>query len=141
MLYIENFTTYEPTKTLKTKLKEISKALSKKDVELYFFDNLKMHEANLEYRNINKTTDVLSFPVEQFPKSPLGSILINIDLAQDVSTNLNHDINDEISLLFIHGFLHLLGYDHENDDGQMQEEEEKLIKKFNLPDNLIKRNS
>ena len=52
-----------------------------------------------------------------------------------------HTFNEEFSLLFIHGILHLLGYDHEVDNGEHRAKEEELIKEFNLPDSLIIRNS
>ena len=53
----------------------------------------------------------------------------------------NHSINDEFTLLFIHGLLHLLGFDHEVDEGEHRSKEEELIKQFNLPNSLIVRNS
>jgi len=52
---------------------------------------------------------------------------------------LGHSYNDEVTLLFIHGLLHLLGFDHEVDNGQMREEERKLIEYFSLPKSLILR--
>ncbi len=50
-----------------------------------------------------------------------------------------HSTDDEVALLFIHGILHLLGYDHEADSGEMRDMERELIEKFNLPDSLIVR--
>jgi probable rRNA maturation factor len=83
---------------------------------------------------------VLSFPLEEMPHLPLGSIVISIDRAKEVSSRLSHDCDDEVALLFIHGLLHLLGYDHESDEGQMREKEASLIKEFDLPNSLILRN-
>jgi len=109
----------------------------KKDIELLIVDNKTISEINLEYRGINKATDVLSFPLEDISHMPLGSIIISIEKAKEVASNLGHSIENEISLLFIHGLLHLLGYDHEVDNGEMRKKEREIIEKFNLPDSLI----
>ncbi len=123
------------------KLDKIAKYLSCRDIELIFCNTKKMQKLNYEFRGIDKATDVLSFPLKSMPNTPLGSIVICIDIARQKADELNHNLEDEIALLFIHGFLHLLGYDHENDSGAMRQEEEKLIKKFNLPTSLIIRNN
>ena len=122
-------------------LNKILDSLTKLDLELLFVDSLQMKEINKNTRNIDKTTDVLSFPYDNsfFNQFFLGSIVINIDLAKEKSIELKHSLEDEISLLFIHGLLHLLGYDHEIDNGQMRNKEEELIKAFNLPKSLIVR--
>ena len=122
-------------------LNKILDSLSTLDLELLFVDSLQMKEINKNTRNIDKTTDVLSFPHDNtfFNHSFLGSIVINMDLAKEKSIELKHSLEDEISLLFIHGLLHLLGYDHEVDSGQMRKKEEELIKEFNLPKSLIVR--
>ncbi|MEO1953860.1 MAG: rRNA maturation RNase YbeY, partial [Campylobacterales bacterium] len=78
-----------------------------------------------------------TFPYEEMPMIPLGSIVISKDHIEQKAKELNHSLDDELYLLFIHGLLHLLGYDHEVDNGEMREEEEKLIHKFNLPKSLI----
>ncbi len=87
-------------------------------------------------------TDVLSFPLEfDMPNMPLGSIVISNEFVQEKAKEYNHSIQDEFTLLFIHGLLHLLGYDHEIDNGEHRLKEEELIKKYNLPNSLIVRNS
>ena len=73
------------------------------------------------------------------PMSPLGSIVIAQGFVESKAKELGHTQKDECTLLFIHGLLHLLGFDHEVDSGAMREEEKKLIKKFNLPKSLIVR--
>ena len=88
---------------------------------------------------MNKPTDVLSFPSDPFPGAPLGSIVISVDKVASVAQELGHSENDELSLLFIHGLLHLLGFDHEIDSGEMRAKEVELIEKFNLPKSLIVR--
>ncbi len=111
-----------------------------RDIELLIVNNNTIKSLNQEYRGIDKETDVLSFPLEGIGDLPLGSIVISIDKAKEISTKLGHNIDDELALLFIHGLLHLLGYDHEVDNGEMRDEEERVIKEFNLPLSLIVRN-
>ena len=62
-------------------LEKICKEHTSKEVELLIIDGKSMHELNLEHRGMDKTTDVLSFPVDDFPHAPLGSIVINYELA------------------------------------------------------------
>jgi probable rRNA maturation factor len=83
---------------------------------------------------------VLSFPLEDVPHMPLGTIVISVDKVKEKALELGHSEEDEFTLLFIHGLLHLLGYDHEVDDGEMRLKEKEIIKTFNLPDSLILRN-
>jgi probable rRNA maturation factor len=120
-------------------LKDIKEFLTSKEVELIFMSDDDIAEINSEFREKNSPTDVLSFPLEEMPNSPLGTIVISIDKAKNKAEELGHSVDDEISLLFIHGLLHLLGYDHEDDDGQMREKEREIIKEFDLPDSLIVR--
>jgi len=134
MLLVQNDEKFEFDKSL---LENIAKKLSDKDIELVIINDKDMRELNLKARGVDKSTDVLSFPLEEIKHAPLGSIVINKDKVIDVSNNLDHTIEAEISLLFIHGLLHLLGYDHENDDGEMRKKEEDMIKDFNLPQSLI----
>ena len=112
---------------------------TQKEVELVFINSADMHALNLEHRGVDKTTDVLSFPIDDFPHAPLGSIVINYEYAKEKALELGHSHEDEITLLFIHGMLHLLGYDHEVDQGEMREKEKALIKQYALPKSLIVR--
>ena len=123
-------------------LNKIVEELTLKDIELILVKNDEIQNLNKEHRNIDKATDVLSFPLEyDLPNMPLGSIVISVDFVEDKAKEFNHSFNDELTLLFIHGLLHLLGFDHEVDDGEHRAKEEELIKKYNLPDSLIVRNS
>ena len=123
-------------------LENIANTLTKKDIELMVVNNEEMRLLNKEHRNIDKATDVLSFPMDfDFPNMPLGSIVVSTDFVEEKSKEYGHTFNEEFSLLFIHGILHLLGYDHEVDNGEHRNKEEELIKEFNLPDSLIIRNS
>jgi probable rRNA maturation factor len=119
------------------KIIPIYENLTDKDIELILTDNNEIQILNKEHRQIDKPTDVLSFPLENIPGMPLGSIVISIDKAKEGAENFGHSIDEEITLLFIHGLLHLLGYDHEIDNGEMREKEAEIIKKFNLPESLI----
>lgn len=123
-------------------LETIVNELTSKDIELILTRNNEIQELNKEHRDIDKATDVLSFPLEfDMPNMPLGSVVISIDFVEEKAKELNHSFEDELKLLFIHGLLHLLGFDHEVDSGEHRKKEEDLIKKYNLPNSLIIRNS
>ncbi len=136
MIDIDNKTSLEVNKQF---LQKIVASVTKKEIELVITSNDEIQKINKEYRNIDKPTDVLSFPYEEMPMSPLGSIVISQDFVISKSEELGHTQEDEFTLLFIHGLLHLLGYDHEIDNGQMRQEEEKLILQLKLPRSLIVR--
>jgi len=121
---------------------ELLESISKTDreIELVMVDDTTMQRINLRQRGVDKTTDVLSFPLNSFAHVPLGSIVINSDLAKLEAKKQKHTLKDEIALMFIHGLLHLKGLDHESDEGKMRDEEERLIGEFNLPKSLITRN-
>ena len=122
-------------------LEQIADFLAAGDVELVFVSDDEMREINREQRGINKATDVLSFPYEQVSGGLMGSVVISTDTASRVAGELGHSIECEIALLFLHGVLHILGYDHEIDNGQMRQKEKEVIEHFSLPDSLIIRNS
>lgn len=114
--------------------------LKDKECELLLVDNEKIQAINLEFREINQPTDVLSFPLDSKFSSLLGSVVISVEYAKNVAENLGHSLNEEIALLFIHGVLHLLGFDHENDEGEHRQKEVEFVEKFCLPKSLIVRN-
>jgi len=122
-----------------TLLETIAKSLTSKEIELMVCDADTIQDINADTRNIDKATDVLSFPYEAMPMAPLGSIVICEDIVTSVASGLNHSDDDERALLFIHGMLHILGFDHECDNGEMREKEEALINQFGLPKSLIVR--
>ncbi len=105
------------------------------EISLSIVDNDEIKELNFNYRNINKETDVLSFPLlDNFENVPnnllhplaLGDIIISIDKAISQAKDYGHCLERELCFLTVHSMLHLLGYDH------MTEEEEKvMIKKQN----------
>lgn len=108
-------------------------------VELLIVSKEQMHAINLEQRGIDAATDVLSFGYESSAHTPYGSIVISDWHVRDVASQMGHSTDDELSLLFIHGMLHLSGMDHECDDGAMQEAETRLVVEFGLPKSLIER--
>jgi len=122
-------------------LKQILNDNATKEIEFILCQNEYIQELNNQFRNKNTPTDVLSFPYENMPMTPLGSIVISVDFVISKADEFNHSFQDELSLLFIHGLLHLLGYDHELDNGEHRTKEEELIKKYGLPNSLIVRNS
>ena len=126
-------------------LEKIADTLSTKEVELVIVDDKTMLALNTEHRGKESTTDVLSFPMEApFTEQsifgmPLGSIVIAASFVKEEAKTLGHSEQDELSLLFIHGMLHLLGFDHEVDNGEMRAREKELIEAFDLPKSLILR--
>lgn len=139
MIDFDNSTSYDIDLA---SLEAIKESLTQKDIELLVVHNDEIQELNKEHRNIDKATDVLSFPMDfEFDNMPLGSIVISVDYVEEKAKEYGHTFNEEFNLLFIHGLLHLLGFDHEIDNGEHRAKEEELIKSFNLPDSLIVRNS
>lgn len=140
---IDNQSNFTPTKALLALLDSILQTLLQdlnlpsKSCELLFVDNAKIASINAEFRGVQSPTDVLSFPLESEFSPILGSIIISVEYAQKVSQQLKHTIEEEIALLFIHGILHLVGFDHEIDNGEQRAKEEELVVKFHLPSSLI----
>lgn len=126
-------------------LEEIGKALTTATVELIIVDDTEIQKLNQEHRHKDKATDVLSFPLEaSFTETsvfgiPLGSIVISADHVRQKADIYGHTERDEVALLFIHGLLHLLGYDHETDGGEMRTKEHEIIQRWHLPSSLIVR--
>lgn len=119
---------------------KIASELTDKDIELVIVDESAMKAINSAQRGIEKATDVLSFALKAVPNTanlPLGSIVINANAVKDEAKARKHSKEAEFTLLFLHGILHLLGFDHEKDSGQMREKERQIIEKFKLPQSLI----
>ncbi|MDD6055399.1 MAG: rRNA maturation RNase YbeY [Helicobacter sp.] len=143
LLSVDNATNYELGAEFLAKLEEIycfildDLGISKKSVEFLLVENEKIKALNAEFRGVDKATDVLSFPLELEFSPFLGSVVISLDFAREISVNLKHSLESEIALLFVHGVLHLAGFDHECDDGEHREKERQIVEKFNLPHSLI----
>ena len=99
------------------------------EVSLAFVDDTEMRRLNRTYRGIDTTTDVLSFPLHEKTGQDriyLGDVAIATDTARKQALSLGHSLQTEISQLFAHGMIHLCGYDHETDDGEMHALETRL---------------
>lgn len=96
----------------------IEKMQTKGVFSIVFIDDEKMHEMNLKYRGVDRTTDVLSFAFNDVPDEfeseveMLGDIYISIPKAIAQAEEYEHSVKRELSFLAVHGFLHILGYDH-----------------------------
>lgn len=95
---------------------------------------------NRRFRGKNKATDVLSFPAENFgPEKIAGDLAISVPVARRQSAACGHSLGTELKVLMLHGLLHLAGYDHETDSGQMARRERVLRARLKLPLGLIER--
>lgn len=99
---------------------------------------------NRRFRGKNKATDVLSFPAQGPDSGPrsggiAGDLAISVTTALGQAAGQGHSLSTEIKVLVLHGLLHLAGYDHETDNGQMAQRERKLRAQLGLPQGLIER--
>lgn len=106
-----------------------------------------LKQLNRRFRGKNQPTDVLSFPAASinhegdYPFVHLGDIAISADIASENARRYAHSVADEIRILMLHGMLHLNGYDHESDHGEMGKREMELRRKLGLPLSLIQRSN
>jgi probable rRNA maturation factor len=101
-------------------------------VSLVLTGDRTVHKMNREYRGKDKPTDVLSFPGPG-PEIGLGDIVISVDTAARNARTFRRTLAQELDVLALHGFLHVLGYDHETDDGTMDRIEGRLRRKLLAP--------
>lgn len=124
-------------KELKKLIKYALKYMNLKNVSfsVIFVDNNKIHKLNKDYRNIDRPTDVITFRLADYEEvmcgkiNILGDVYISLDKAKEQAIEYGHSYLRELSFLLIHGFLHLLGYDH------MNEEDEKEM--FSLQEEIL----
>lgn len=105
------------------------------DLSIVFVTNAAIRKLNEQYRGRDYVTDVLSFPTEpeQFEdQSSLGEIVISVERAAAQAKENGLTLQNEIEQLILHGLLHLCGYDHETDNGEMNRLELKLRKKLGI---------
>ncbi len=102
------------------------------EVSITFTDNESIRELNREYRDIDRATDVLSFPMDdEGDNVVLGDIVISLERAKEQAEEYGHSLEREISFLCVHSTLHLLGYDHETseeDEKEMFMKQEEILK-------------
>lgn len=131
----------------------VAEGVTEGEVALTFVDDEAIHQLNREYRGIDRPTDVLSFAMNESldeeldivyeleqgdemdsPLNMLGDIIISVDRAQMQSEEYGHSLKREIGFLFLHGFLHLLGYDHQDDasEAEMMGKQEAILTQVGL---------
>jgi probable rRNA maturation factor len=96
---------------------------------------------NIQFRGVDKPTDVLSFPTlpDALNCGQGGDLAISLETAAVQAAEHGHSLQMEVKILILHGLLHLAGFDHEGDRGQMRRRENLLRKQFALPTGLIER--
>lgn len=114
------------------------------ELSLTLVDNARIHELNREYRQVDRPTDVLSFALQEedddepeiigYQDDALGDIVISVERAREQAVEYGHSLERELVYLAAHGTLHLLGYDHEQDDEkrEMREKEEEVMSLLEL---------
>ncbi len=117
------------------------------EISVRFVDNDQIKELNAQYRNIDKETDVLSFPLGEngeYDRNPssgailLGDIVISMQKAMEQADEYGHSLDREVAFLTVHSMLHLLGYDHVDggmDAVRMREKEETVLTQLGLKRN------
>jgi probable rRNA maturation factor len=98
------------------------------EVALVFAGDRTLRRLNREYRGKDEATDVLSFPGS--PEVGLGDIVISVETAGRNAVRQRRSVTQELDVLALHGFLHVLGYDHETDDGTMDRLERRLRRRL-----------
>jgi rRNA maturation RNase YbeY len=97
------------------------------EVSVTITNDRKLRELNARYRGKDRPTDVLSFPYEG---EVAGDVVISIDRAYAQALERGHSLQRELELLALHGVLHVCGYDHETDDGEMDRLERRLRRRL-----------
>lgn len=107
------------------------------EVNIYVTSSREMQDLNRRYRRKNKPTDVLSFP----SRAPgvAGDVAISLEIAEVNAAEIGHSLATEVKILIVHGLLHLAGYDHESDNGEMMAREMAVRSELGLPVGLIER--
>ena len=145
-----------------------SSKFSARNIELLLVSNDEIRALNAEFLGKDYATDVLSFPLDSSgimdssgfalevresnidsstdlridsPKMPLGSVVIAYEIADSAAKAQNHSLKTELAILFTHGLLHLLGYDHEADNGEHRKKEREILAHFGIESTLISRNA
>ena len=107
------------------------------DATIVFVSDRAMRDLNRRFRSRTSTTDVLSFPVEldefeQVGRPNVGDVVISVSQAEKQAVTNGLDLENEIEQLILHGLLHLCGYDHETDNGEMNRIELRLRRRLGI---------
>ena len=109
------------------------------EVSVLLASDYQIRKLNRTFRHQDHATDVLSFPAPPIPENIAGDLAISLDAAARQASEFGHPLLVELKILLLHGLLHLAGYDHESDAGEMAAREEQLRRRFRLPTALIAR--
>jgi probable rRNA maturation factor len=132
-------------------LESVAPARARGTVTVALMPDARVRALNRRYRKKDRPTDVLSFPADEHhhrqgppPRragvgTQLGDVVISLGVARRQAEAAGHAFGTELRVLALHGLLHLLGYDHERDDGQMARLERRLRRKGGLREGLIER--
>jgi probable rRNA maturation factor len=112
-------------------------------VNVLVTNNSELRALNRRFRGADKATDVLSFPAPAQELSKMrrsaGEVAISADIARENARRMGHSAANEVKILALHGLLHLAGYDHERDAGEMARKEKRLRQQLRLEAGLIER--
>ena len=148
-IYYDDIEKIEEEALIKTVVKTVLKEEGiVQDLEVYITltHNDNIQKINAEHRNIDKPTDVLSFPMFERDEIPnlkknneaietmLGDIIVSVEKVREQAEEYGHSFKRELAYLVTHGMLHLLGYDHMIDEEkeQMRKREEEILEKLNI---------
>lgn len=144
MIFFDNRTDFEIGGNILALLESIAHSVTNRDIEFLLVSDDEICALNAEFLGKDYATDVLSFPLDLSETDsmhlPLGSIVISLEMAQRVADSQNHSLQSELAILFTHGLLHLLGYDHESDSGEHKKKEREILTRFGIETTLISRN-
>jgi probable rRNA maturation factor len=118
-------------------LASIAPSRARGTVTVAIVSDARVRALNRQYRRKDKATDVLSFPSGE--RGDLGDVVIAAGVAARQAHEAGHTLATELRVLALHGLLHLLGYDHERDDGRMARLERRLRRRGGLEEGLIER--
>jgi probable rRNA maturation factor len=131
-----------PARGLAVWLRRVAPVRARGSVSIALVSDTRIRALNLKYRRKDMPTDVLSFPSNpesRIPNPFLGDIVIALGVARRQAREAGHTELAELKVLALHGLLHLLGYDHERDNGRMRRVEGRLRRKGGLREGLIAR--
>ena len=106
---------------------------------IFITTSAELRRMNRRYRNKDEATDVLSFETTSASGKAIGELAISAEIAVVNAAQLGHSTETELRILILHGLLHLAGYDHETDNGEMRAKETELRVQLKLPIGLIER--